>query len=131
MKTADEFPELASLTAEEAAHRLGELAAEIDRHDKAYYQKDAPKISDADYDRLRRLNTAIETKFPDLARSDSPSQNVGAAPTIGFGKVTHSRPMLSLDNAFDGEDVENLSAVCAVSSALPKTNLSRSLPNPR
>jgi DNA ligase (NAD+) len=107
MKTADEFPELTSLTAEEAAPRLGELAAEINRHDKAYHQEDAPEISDADYDRLRRLNTAIETKFPNLIRSDSPSQNVGAAPATGFGKVTHSRPMLSLDNAFDGEDVEN------------------------
>lgn len=107
MKTEDEFPELATITPEEAAAKLAQLAAEIDRHDKAYHQNDAPEITDAEYDRLRRLNTALETKFPDLIRSDSPSQTVGAAPAAGFGKITHSRPMLSLDNAFDGEDVEN------------------------
>ena len=107
MKPDEEFPELDSLTAEEASTRLAELAAEIGRHDKAYHQKDAPEISDAEYDRLRRLNTAIEARFPDLIRSDSPSQTVGAAPAAGFGKITHRRPMLSLDNAFDDEDVEN------------------------
>ena len=110
MKTEDMFPELASMTQEEAAARLAELAAEITRHDKAYHQKDAPEISDAEYDQLRRLNTAIETQFPDLIRSDSPSHNVGAAPAAGFGKITHRRPMLSLDNAFDAEDVENFVA---------------------
>jgi DNA ligase (NAD+) len=107
MKPEEECPELESLTAEEASSRLAELAAEIDRHDRAYHQKDAPEISDAEYDRLRRLNTAIEAQFPELIRSDSPSQTVGAAPAAGFGKITHSRPMLSLDNAFDDEDVEN------------------------
>lgn len=107
MKPEDEFPELESLTAEEAATRLVHLASEIDRHDKAYHQKDAPKISDAEYDRLRRLNTAIEAQFPEMIRSDSPSRTIGAAPAAGFGKVTHSRPMLSLDNAFDDDDVEN------------------------
>jgi DNA ligase (NAD+) len=107
MTTEDEFPELHTLTAEEAKAKLTELAADIERHDRAYHQNDAPEITDAEYDRLRRLNAAIETKFPNLIRSDSPSARVGAAPTTGFGKVTHSRPMLSLDNAFDGEDVEN------------------------
>lgn len=107
MKIQDEFPELASMTPEEAAARLAQLAVDINRHDKAYHQNDAPEITDAEYDRLRRLNTALEAKFPDLIRSDSPSQTVGAAPAAGFGKITHRRPMLSLDNAFDGEDVEN------------------------
>ena len=107
MTAEDEFPELHALTAEEASEKLAELAAAIERHDRAYHQNDAPEITDAEYDRLRRLNAAIESKFPDLIRSDSPNTKVGAAPATGFGKITHSRPMLSLDNAFNGEDVEN------------------------
>lgn len=107
MKTAIEFPDLVSLTSEEAAVQLAELATEINRHDIAYHQKDAPEISDADYDRLRRRNMAIESRFPNLIRGNSPSQNIGASPAASFGKITHSRPMLSLDNAFDGEDVDD------------------------
>lgn len=107
MTTTEEFPELKELTTETAREKLAELAAEIERHDRAYHQNDAPEITDADYDRLRRLNTAIEAKFPDLVREDTPSGKVGAAPATGFGKITHSRPMLSLDNAFNAEDVEN------------------------
>lgn len=107
MTGEDEFPALDTLSVEEAKEKLAELAAEIERHDRAYHQNDTPEITDAEYDRLRRLNAAIETKFPDLIRNDSPSARVGAAPATGFGKITHSRPMLSLDNAFNGEDVEN------------------------
>lgn len=107
MNENNEFPEVEALTADEARDRLADLAAEIERHDAAYHQKDAPKVTDAEYDRLRRLNAAIEAKFPELIRKDSPSNKVGAAPAAGFGKITHSRPMLSLDNAFDAEDVEN------------------------
>ena len=93
------------LTREEAAQALAELAAKIARHDRLYHQQDAPEISDADYDALRRQNDAIEARFPDLVRTDSPSQQVGATPASGFAKVAHARPMLSLSNAFDDEDV--------------------------
>lgn len=107
MNANEEFPELDNLTHDQAQEKLAELAAEIERHDRAYHQNDAPEVTDAEYDRLRRLNSAIEDKYPDLVRSDSPSEKVGAAPATGFGKITHSRPMLSLDNAFNGDDVEN------------------------
>ncbi len=95
------------LSQAEAEAELARLAAEIAEHDRLYYQQDAPRISDAEYDWLRRRNGAIEARFPDLIRPDSPSQRVGAAPTARFAKVRHSRPMLSLDNAFDEEDVRN------------------------
>ncbi len=94
-----------ALTLEEAGAELSRLAAEIARHDRAYYQDDAPAISDAAYDVLRARNAAIEARFPDLVRPDSPSQRVGAAPAEGFAKVVHAAPMLSLDNAFSDEDV--------------------------
>ncbi|GIK48932.1 MAG: DNA ligase [Alphaproteobacteria bacterium] len=92
------------LTDKEAAAELERLAAEIVRHDKLYYQKDAPEISDAEYDRLRVRNSAIEARFPELVRDGSPSMRVGAAPAEKFGKVRHRAPMLSLDNAFGPED---------------------------
>ena len=89
----------------EAAHELARLAAEIGHHDSLYYQQDAPEISDADYDALRQRNTAIEARFPELIRPDSPERRVGARPAEGFGKVRHAVPMLSLGNAFDDGDV--------------------------
>jgi len=100
-------PEIAieALTRAEAAAALAELAETIAHHDRLYHQQDAPEISDADYDTLRRRNEAIEEHFPDLVRDDSPSGNVGSTPATGFAKVAHARPMLSLSNAFDDNDV--------------------------
>lgn len=97
--------EAETLTEEQAATELERLARDIAQHDRSYHQLDAPTVSDADYDALRRRNDAIEARFPALVRADSPTRRVGAAPAQGFRKVRHSHPMLSLDNAFDAEDV--------------------------
>ncbi|MFS8045674.1 NAD-dependent DNA ligase LigA [Rhizobium sp. BR 314] len=99
-----------NLTEEEAAAALAYLAAEIARNDALYHGKDAPEISDADYDALKRRNDAIEARFPVLIRADSPSRRVGAAPSETFAPVVHARPMLSLDNTFSQEDVEDFVA---------------------
>lgn len=107
VKAKDGAKPVDQLSQSEAEAELARLAAEIAEHDKRYYQQDAPSISDAEYDSLQRRNSAIEKRFPDLIRADSPSQRVGAAPSTRFAKVRHSRPMLSLDNAFDDEDVNN------------------------
>jgi len=104
-RTERERSPVEALTEEEARDELAWLAEEIGRHDRLYYTDAAPEISDADYDALRRRNTAIEARFPELIRSDSPSRRIGAAPATGFAKVTHSRPMLSLENAFEDSDV--------------------------
>ena len=95
---------LAALGEEEAAAALAALAQEIAAHDRAYHEQDAPTITDAEYDALRRRNAAIEARFPALVRPDSPSRRVGAAPASGFAKLRHRVPMLSLDNAFDAAD---------------------------
>src|SRR5690242_2986146 len=89
----------------EAANRLMRLAKEIARHDKLYHDQDAPEISDAEYDALVRENRELETRFPQLTRTDSPSKRLGAVATTGLAKVTHARPMLSLDNAFSDDEV--------------------------
>ena len=96
-----------SLTEDQAREELDRLAREIGRANRAYHAEDAPEISDARYDRLKARNAAIEARFPHLRRPGSPSQQVGAAPAEGFAKVRHEVPMLSLENAFTEEDVED------------------------
>ncbi|HVT55459.1 MAG TPA: NAD-dependent DNA ligase LigA [Xanthobacteraceae bacterium] len=98
------------LSAKEAKAEHARLEAEISEHDRLYYQKDAPKISDAEYDALRQRLNAIEVRFPDLKTLTSPSMKIGAAPTGRFPKVKHAVPMLSLANAFTDEDVADFVA---------------------
>ena len=98
-------PDVAKLSKAQAKVELKRLALEIESHDKHYYQDDAPKISDADYDALRKRANAIEARFPELVTSESPSQKIGAQPSGRFAKVRHAVPMLSLGNAFSDEDV--------------------------
>ncbi len=95
------------LTQKEAEAELERLAEEIAEHDRHYFMEDAPKISDAAYDALRRRNNEIEARYPKLVRPDSPSRRIGAGVSEKFAKVVHARPMLSLDNAFDDEDVHD------------------------
>jgi len=95
------------LTKAAATAELKRLGATIRAADSAYYQDDAPAMSDADYDALRQRLTAIEARFPELKQADSPSDAVGAAPVGGFGKVAHLKPMLSLDNLFADEEVSD------------------------
>lgn len=98
------------LTADEAAREHARLGEEIAGHDRCYYQDDAPTVSDADYDALRRRYEAIEAEYPELRGVDSLSDKVGAAPAAKFAKVRHRVPMLSLGNAFADEDVEEFVA---------------------
>src|SRR6516162_6582898 len=104
MPDFNEIP-VEKLSETQAKAELKRLADEIGAHDRRYYQEDAPTISDADYDGLRRRNEAIEARFPQLVRADSPSRRVGAAPAQKFAKVRHAIPMLSLGNAFADEEV--------------------------
>ncbi|MEM6887809.1 MAG: NAD-dependent DNA ligase LigA [Pseudomonadota bacterium] len=99
-----------ALTVAEARSELTQLATALSAANTAYHRDDAPEIADAEYDRLKARNTAIEQRFPHLKRSDSPSDQVGAAVVEGFSKVTHAVAMLSLANAFDEEDVRDFDA---------------------
>jgi DNA ligase (NAD+) len=97
--------DVVQLAKAQAKVELKRLALEIEGHDRHYYQDDAPRISDADYDALRKRFNAIEARFPESVTSDSPSQKIGAQPSGRFAKVRHAVPMLSLDNAFAEADV--------------------------
>ncbi len=98
------------VTEAEAAAELERLAKEIARHNRLYHGEDAPEISDAEYDSLVRRNAELESQFPHLIREDSPGTQVGAAPLGHLSKVRHALPMLSLDNAFDDEEVREFVA---------------------
>lgn len=102
--------EVEALTKAQAETELARLAEVLNEANTAYHTEDAPEISDADYDALKRRNAAIEVRFPDLKRADSPSEQVGAPVAEGFGKVRHAVPMLSLANAFDAEEVTEFDA---------------------
>ncbi|MFI4967518.1 MAG: NAD-dependent DNA ligase LigA [Gammaproteobacteria bacterium] len=87
--------------------RLRELRAELAQHNYRYYVLDDPAVPDSEYDRLMRELKALESQHPDLVTADSPSQRVGGAPAAQFGEVRHAVPMLSLDNAFSEEDLQD------------------------
>ncbi|MCW1919588.1 NAD-dependent DNA ligase LigA [Rhodobacter sp. KR11] len=97
--------DVAAMGEEQARAELARLAAVLQQANAAYHGADAPVMTDAEYDALKARNAAIEARFPLLKRADSPSDQVGAAPGQGFGKVAHSVPMLSLENGFSPEDL--------------------------
>jgi DNA ligase (NAD+) len=98
---------VSELTEAEAAVELARLAGLIAAANRDYHVADAPTISDAAYDALKARNARIEARFPALKRADSPTDIVGGPVAEGFGKVTHARPMLSLENGFDDADVSD------------------------
>ena len=102
---SDETAAPEELSREAAERELARLAQEIARHDALYYTHSAPEFTDAEYDALRRRNEAIEARFPDLKRADSPSERVGAPPSSSFDEVHHAPPMLSLANAASEGDL--------------------------
>ncbi len=100
-----ERPDVATLSEEAAAQELAELARAIEAANVAYHQADAPTMSDAEFDAMKRRNAAIEARFPALKRTDSPSDQVGASPSETFAKVRHAVRMLSLENAFGADEI--------------------------
>nr|WP_247738116.1 MULTISPECIES: NAD-dependent DNA ligase LigA [Sulfitobacter] len=98
------------MTKAQAETELARLAEVLRAANTAYHTEDAPEISDAEYDALKRRNAEIEARFPNLKRADSPSEQVGAPVAEGFGKIRHAVPMLSLANAFDAEEVTEFDA---------------------
>ncbi|WP_195821942.1 NAD-dependent DNA ligase LigA [Roseobacter sp. MH60115] len=97
--------EIETLDEDAAKQELARLSELLARANTAYHGADAPDLSDAEYDALKQRNAAIETRFPHLKRTDSPSDQVGTAPSEGFSKVEHAVAMLSLANGFDAEDI--------------------------
>ncbi len=93
------------LSEEQAREELADLAVILAQANTDYHTADRPTLTDADYDRLKRRNAEIEARFPSLKRVDSPSEQIGAAVSDGFGKVSHAVRMLSLGNAFTDDDV--------------------------
>jgi DNA ligase (NAD+) len=95
------------LSKDQAKQELAWLADTLAQANTEYHTQDAPRLSDAEYDAYKQRNHALEVQFPDLKRSDSPSDTVGAAPAEGFSKITHAQRMMSLGNAFTDEDVND------------------------
>ncbi len=98
---------MAEMNKAKAEKRIEELRTELRRHEHLYYVMDAPVISDAEYDALMNELKRLETQYPELLTPDSPTQRVGGKPAEGFRKVRHSRPMLSLDNAYTEEELRD------------------------
>jgi DNA ligase (NAD+) len=96
---------MANSASRSAAARTRELRQQLEHHNYRYHVLDDPEVSDAEYDRLMRELKALEEQYPDLVTPDSPTQRVGATPVSELQEVVHTRPMLSLDNAFADEDV--------------------------
>jgi len=90
---------------EEIIKQIEELREKIRYHNHRYYSLDDPEISDADYDRLFRHLLDLERQYPELITPDSPTRSVGAKPREAFSEVKHGRPMLSLENGFQDEDI--------------------------
>ncbi len=99
-----------TLTTQEAIDEYIHLIERIESHNKDYFQEDAPTISDEEYDLLKERLKGLETYFPTIKKSHSPSDKVGSAPKKGFSKLKHDTPLLSLDNAFSREKVEDFFA---------------------
>src|SRR5436189_373234 len=95
------------MTEAEARARIEELRRDINEHNRRYYEEAAPTISDREYDKLYQELVHLETKFPDLITSDSPTQRVGGKPLQAFSQIQHRLPMLSLDNTYSKEEVAN------------------------
>ena len=114
MESVDpEKKNIQDLTRDEAKNELKRLAIEIAKHNHLYHSVSAPEITDSEFDSLWQRNISIEERFPELIREDSPSHKVGAPVQDAFEKIDHAVPMLSLDNAFDDEDVaEFVARVC-------------------
>lgn len=115
----------------QAKAELAAIAAEMADYDLAYHTQDAPIVSDAEYDALKRRNEEIESRFPDLKRADSPSEKVGATVSEKFEKVRHAVPMLSLDNAFSDSDVEDFAKRVKRFLKLPETEPLRLTAEPK
>jgi len=94
----------------QAARRIEQLRAEIRRHDRLYYTEGRPEISDEEYDRLMRELRELEAQFPELVTPDSPTQRVGEQPLEGFAHVTHTLPMLSIDNTYSAAELREFDA---------------------
>jgi hypothetical protein len=110
------------LDIETATTRHAALAAEIDRANELYYGQDAPELSDAEYDARFRELVALETAYPELTTSESPTQRIGGTPAGTFDEVRHARPMLSLANAFSHDELRAFDGRVRKGLGLPRRN---------